>query len=259
MTSQSRVAASPPQAVAKPPASDRVDAVRDTTADTGDLMATTEVMTDAPDLTGFLMAHRGFRAEFGRLATAARQVRDAEHAALIDEQIELVLHLLHHHHTTEDTEIWPYLLSLAPAARPALDRLEAQHEDMDPLFTAVGDRSRPVAERADDLERLHEMLNDHLDEEEREAVPLILTHYGKAKWDADGEKVQAAIDQRKLPVIFGWLGSASTEAQRAEALRTVPAVPRLLFRLLWWPAYRKRFTRLYGDLPMGPNPTRVLS
>jgi hypothetical protein len=43
------------------------------------------------------------------------------------------------------------------------------------------------------------------------------------------------------------------------ALADVPVVPRLLFRLVCGPAYRKRFTALYGDLPMGPNPVRVLS
>lgn len=222
-------------------------------------MTGTATSTETPDLAGFLLAHRGFRTEFGRLAAAARRVRDAEHAALLDDQIDLVMHLLHHHHTAEDTGIWPRIVSMAPDAKPALDRLEAQHEDMDPLFTAVTDRSRPVADRADDLARLHEVLNAHLDEEERAAVPLIRAHYTREEWDADGEKVQASLDRRRLPLIFGWLASAATPAQRADALSTVPAAPRLLFRFVWWPSYRKRFTRMYGDLPLGPNPVRVLT
>ena len=222
-------------------------------------MSGTALMTGAPDLSGFLLAHRGFRAEFGRLAAAARQVRDAGHAALLDDQIELVMRLLHHHHTAEDTGIWPRIVSRAPEAKAALDRLAAQHEDMDPLFTAVTDRSRSVADRAADLARLHEVLNDHLDEEEREGVPLIQAHYTVAEWDADGERVQASLDRQRLPLIFGWLASAATPEQRAAALATVPAVPRLLFRLAWWPSYRRRFARMYGDLPLGPNPTRVLT
>lgn len=116
-------------------------------------MSGTAMTTGAPDLSGFLLAHRGVRAEFGRLAAAARQVRDPGHAALLDDQIELVMHLLHHHHNAEDTGIWPHIVSRAPEAKAALDRREAQHEDMDPRFTAVTDRSRSVA----DLARPHEV------------------------------------------------------------------------------------------------------
>jgi hypothetical protein len=57
-------------------------------------MTTTLTPSAGPDLRGFLMAHRGFRAEFGRLAGAARQVRDAKHEALVESQIDLVMHRL---------------------------------------------------------------------------------------------------------------------------------------------------------------------
>ncbi|MGZ4611491.1 MAG: hemerythrin domain-containing protein [Actinomycetes bacterium] len=221
----------------------------------------TSTTTEAgPDLDAFLMAHRGFRAEFGRLAGAARAVRDEAHAALVDDQIELVMHLLHHHHTGEDTSVWPRLVERLPAAKPALDRLEAQHAEMDPLFAAVTDRSRPVTDRADDLLALHEVLNAHLDEEEREAVPLIRAHFTPAEWDAGGEEVMESLDRKRLPLIFGWLASASTQPQTETALRGVPLAPRILFKLIWGPAYEKRFAELYGtDATYGPNPRRVLS
>jgi hypothetical protein len=222
-------------------------------------MTTTLTPSAGPDLSGFLMAHRGFRAEFGRLAVAARQVRDAKHEALVESQIDLVMHVLHHHHTAEDVSIWPSLVRRAPTSKPALDRLEAQHEAMDLLFIAVTDTGRSVADRADDLQLLHDLVNDHLDEEERVAVPLIQRHVSAAEWEKDGEEVSSSIDRRRLPLIFGWLASTSTPGQRAEALRTVPAVPRTLFRVAWWPAYRRRFRALYGELEMGPDPTRVLS
>jgi hypothetical protein len=206
------------------------------------------------------MAHRGFRAEFGRLATAAAAVRDDAHAALIDDQIELVMHLLHHHHTAEDTSLWPVLVDRAPAAREALARLEEQHEDMDPLFTRIENRSIPVAERAATLAELHDVLNAHLDEEERNAVPLIAAHLSAKEWEADGEKVMATLDKKKLPLIFGWLASCSTPEQASEALKAVPLLARVLFRLVWWPGYQKRFRALYGaTAPVGPNPRRVLS
>lgn len=213
----------------------------------------------APDLRPFLMAHRGFRTEFGRLAAAASNPRDAAHEALIEDQVALVMHLLHHHHTAEDTSVWPTLLTRVPEAAAALGRLEAQHEDMDPLFQAVTDRSQPLTVRAVAMRDLHETLNAHLDEEEQVAVPLIAEHFTRAEWNADGEEVMKSLDRKKLPVIFGWLGSVSDREQTRAALAGVPLLPRVLFRLLWAPAYAKRFRALYGDLPMGPPPRRVLS
>jgi len=51
-----------------------------------DTAAPTRPLT-VDDLTNFLMAHAGMRAEFGRLADACRQVRDEAHADLLESQI----------------------------------------------------------------------------------------------------------------------------------------------------------------------------
>ena len=219
----------------------------------------TRPASSAPDLAPFLMAHRGFRTEFGRLARVARAPRDAAHAVLIDDQLDLVMHLLHHHHTGEDTTVWPRLLTRVPDAAPALARLEAQHEDMDPLFTAVTDRTVPLADRADALQQLHEVLNAHLDEEETVAVPLIRDNFTEQEWARDGDEVMKFLDRKRLPLIFGWLASVSDAEQTRVALAGVPLLPRVLFRLLWGPSYDKRFRALYGDLPKGPPPRRVLT
>ncbi len=210
--------------------------------------------TAGPDLSGFLMGHRGFRAEFGRIAAAAQAVRDDAHAALLDDQIDLVMHLLHHHHTAEDDHVWPTLVARAPEAAPALARLESQHEDMDPLFTAVTDKSRPIAERVDDLYRLHDMLNAHLDEEEAEAVPLIRIHFTAKEWDKDGKKIMKQLDRKRLPMIVGWLASASTPEEQAEALRGVPLPARPVLKYVVLPAYAKRFAKLYGGVAAVPVP-----
>ena len=39
---------------------------------------------------------------------------------------------------------------------------------------------------------------------------------------------------------------AAVTAPLAAAHADLPVVARLMFRLFWWPAYRRRFTRLYG-------------
>jgi hypothetical protein len=69
------------------------------------------------DFTGFLLAHRCMRREYGRLAQAAAHPRDASHKVLVEEQIAVTLSLLHHH-AEEDTWLWPTLRARAPTPRP---------------------------------------------------------------------------------------------------------------------------------------------
>ena len=131
--------------------------------------------TTAPtiDLSGFLIAHAGMRQEFGLLARVAAQPLDPARAALAEEQIAMVLEVLHHHHTAEDDTIWPMLVTRVPSAAADLDALEADHQRLDPLIAAAGDTTRPLAQRAPVLAALHEQINAHLDREEATAVPLI--------------------------------------------------------------------------------------
>jgi hypothetical protein len=117
------------------------------------------------DFTGFLLAHKCMRREYSRLAEAARHPRGVRHQALIEEHIAVTLSVLHHHHAEEDNWLWPTLRERAPAARPSLDRLEAQHTQLDSL---------PM--RAPVFAELHEAINAHFDEEEQLILPLGTAH-----------------------------------------------------------------------------------
>jgi hemerythrin HHE cation binding domain-containing protein len=174
---------------------------------------------------------------------------DAKLAALFEDQIQLVLDVLHHHHTAEDDTIWPTLREREPAARAVLDDLEAQHDTIDPLIRAACDRSLPMAERAAVLRELHERINAHLDLEEECAVPLIRKHVTVAEWEALAKRA-AKETGRKIPKVYGWYASAVDDARVTEALRTVPMPIRVLFRLFWQPAYERRARRLYGATTM---------
>ena len=210
--------------------------------------------TTEPDLTGFLLAHAAMRQEFGLLAEVATQPLDAKRAALFEDQVALVLDVLHHHHTAEDDTIWPALREREPAARAGLDELEADHEAIDPLISAAGDRDLPLAERAGVLRDLHERLNAHLDREEAHAVPLIRKHVTVAEWEALAKRA-AKETGRNIPKVYGWYASAVDGERVKEALRTVPPPVRVLFRLFWQPAYNRRARRLYGAPTPAGNAT----
>jgi Hemerythrin HHE cation binding domain len=200
------------------------------------------------DLTPFLAAHQLMRHEYGRLAAVARNPRDGEHQALIEEQLVIVLGLLHHHHHREEDDwLWPTLRDRAPAARPGLDQLEAEHEQLDPLIEAAADTSRPLAGRAGVLAELHRVINGHLDAEERIAVPLIQACLTAGEWDASGHRALAALPPEHLPVIFGWLGEMPAE-QLARMSEVLPVQLREQLHHEWIPAYDQRRRRLYGQL-----------
>jgi hypothetical protein len=208
-----------------------------------------------PDLSAFLLAHAGFRVEFGRLADAIAVPRDDRHAALIEDQVDFALSYLHHHHADEDAWVWPLLRARAPGSLPLLDALERQHEQIDPVLAVAGDRSRPAAERAEALRHLHEALGRHLDDEERDAVPLIRSCIGADEWQAHGLDVVRAYERRRLPLLFGWASAAGSPEMVGRALEDFPPPVRLLFRLRWWPAYRRRHLELYGT-PLRRHPDR---
>jgi len=197
-------------------------------------------------LTGYLMMHAGFRAEFGRLAVACADPRDDTHEELLEEQVALVLDMLHAHHSHEDTVLWPTLVGRAPEVADVLAELESEHSALAPLIVAASDRGVPLAERAPTLRRLHELVNEHLDYEERTAVPVMLRHLTLEDVEADKRKAMADFGRRRAPVIFGWLASSADADLLSRSYADLPVVARLMFRLFWWPAYQRRFTRLYG-------------
>jgi hypothetical protein len=208
-------------------------------------------MITTEELSGFLSMHQGFRAEFGRLAVASRAPRDAAHESLLEEQLALVLDVLHLHHTHEDRHLWPYLLECSPRSAADLDSLEAEHEVLAPLIDEAHDTSVPLTERARVLDELHEVLNAHLDHEERVGVPLMLAYLTPDMVRSDARKAESEIGRRRMPVVFGWLASCLDAAQLAAAVQQQPRLVRIMFRWFWWPAYERRSRQLYAGIELG--------
>ena len=95
--------------------------------------------------------------------------------------LAVTLSLLHHHHAEEDSWLWPTLRQRAPQAVADLDRLEAQHTNVDPLISFAADTMHPLPQRAVVLAELHEAINAHLNDEEQVVLPLCTAHITYAK------------------------------------------------------------------------------
>ncbi|MBB3085771.1 hemerythrin domain-containing protein [Geodermatophilus sabuli] len=93
------------------------------------------------DLSGMYVMHHAFRRDLGRFATAVRRTPLDDVAAwrALSARWHRFASVLHHHHTIEDTALWPVLLASVdaagdPAARATLEAMAAEHELIDPLL-----------------------------------------------------------------------------------------------------------------------------
>ncbi len=90
---------------------------------------------DGPvDLTAMWVAHHGFRRDLDAFvaATAATPADDRRTWKALDARWRLFATVVHHHHSGEDTGLWPPLLERVDAAgdtagRTTLEAMEAEH------------------------------------------------------------------------------------------------------------------------------------
>jgi iron-sulfur cluster repair protein YtfE (RIC family) len=217
---------------------------------TPDQRQSQQATTDpGPDLTLFLLAHRVYRTEFARLATAAAGAHDPEvdpeRRDAIEEQVALMMRSLHAHHTGEDERLWPMLRERDPAAAVVLDRLEEEHEHIDPLIRAASDRSVPLVDRARYLHELSDALNTHLDHEEAEAVPLLRRHITAAEWEADA-KVHMKEVRKDTAMFFGTMTDFLTQEEFDAIVAEAPKVLVVLYKLSWRRRWAKRRRLVHG-------------
>ena len=86
---------------------------------------------------------------------------------------------------------------------------------------------------------LNDVLQPHLDDEERTIVPLAAAHLTQREWDAMGDHAVAAIPKKKLPVAFGLITDPLDAADAAHMKTTLPPPVRLLYPLLIARPWRK--------------------
>lgn len=176
------------QLCATPPESDR----KWVASRTGHGVNMTET-TFTPDLLGIQLNHRAMIADAQRLATitadiaAGRRTCDRKRADAITAYLGQLCESVHHHHHIEDTVLWPTLIA---AAGDAVDlrELSDDHDQLDPLLAAVRagcaelriGNAEPLAVA---MARLHEVLAEHIADEERTIFPIITGYVAPQAWD----------------------------------------------------------------------------
>lgn len=218
------------------------------------------VTTEHPtvDVRDMLVVHTALLREF-RLApaTVTRVPPGARRqVAAVDRHLGFLCDLLHHHHTGEDKHLWPSLRTRVPdSALPLLDEAEAQHAGIEEALQRVTAARRrwarqPDAANRDELagalRRLHALLAEHLDAEERRLLPLAAAHLSEREWMAIGESAVASLPKSALPLLFGMFAYEGDPGVLADMLKSAPPPVRLIVPRIAPAIYARRAARVHG-------------
>jgi hypothetical protein len=126
--------------------------------------------------TAFLMSHHAFRRDLGCFGRALGRVPASDKSRLeaLREEWRSFRGALHGHHEMEDTRVFPHMRGQHPELAPAIDRLSAEHQRIDPLLLR-GDQAFaeafdvPAARTV--IAELTALLDEHLAFEEATVVP----------------------------------------------------------------------------------------
>jgi len=207
------------------------------------------------DVREMAIVHRTFRNAYDESARLVRAnpTPSAQRVTFLADHIDFGVGMLHSHHESEDELLYPVLIARVPEQAERTERVEHEHQLVAGAIEAATGacaawRTQPTAETgealATALDELNATLQPHLDDEERDVVPLAAVTLTKAEWDALGEHSRAAIPRDRMAVAFGMLLEPLDESDREYMKRQLPAPVRLLFPLLIQRPWTKYATTL---------------
>ncbi|MEH1095492.1 hemerythrin domain-containing protein [Micromonospora sp. CPCC 205739] len=206
-----------------------------------------------------IVIHKALRREFRLLPeiVAGVPAGDRSRARRVAAHAELQLRFLHTHHDSEDRLIWPNLARRTEVTTDIVDVMQRQHHTVDELVTEVrpliqrwgGQADVPTRDRIVALlVALHPVLQEHLDLEEREVLPLIREHLTVDEWTAavkDAEK-HLPKNPRSGLLLAGAVLEDGTDAERRWFLHELPGPARLMWRLVGRSLYRSHLRTVRG-------------
>lgn len=169
------------------------------------------------DMTMMYLMHHAFRRDLTAFAAAAAATPVTARTTwrALAQRWTLFSQALHHHHTGEDTGLWPLLLERCDSAgRETLEAMEAEHADIDPILAACASGFERLAAHEDEdaraalavrLVAARESLGRHLRHEEGDAIALIQQHLTNEEWHAlDEEHFKKGLGIQRLLALVPW-------------------------------------------------------
>jgi len=199
-------------------------------------------MSEQIDFTEMYVTHDAFRRDLARLEAAASAGRAS--APKVREGWENFKAQLLVHHSVEDASLWPLLIELVryrPEPLALLKEMEAEHARLDPLLAEFDEALEAgAADLLDRAKRIADVLGQHLEHEENEALPLIQSVLTPADWRVFGRAMARRQGVRGAAVWVPWIIDGLAPGEQRSFLHRLPAPVRAINRLLWAPRYRAR-------------------
>ncbi|MFI6962630.1 hemerythrin domain-containing protein [Streptomyces sp. NPDC050149] len=201
-----------------------------------------------------VLIHRVLRREFGQLPRLIRAAAgDRARSKVIGAHAREMLTFLHTHHTGEDELLFPLLRERAVLDPELMDRMDAQHAQVDdavtvidaelPAWTASADAA--AGERmAARIDAMMPTLIEHLDEEEQEILPIVSVTLTQSEWNALGRHGMSAIPLTRRLVILGHITEETDDAERRRFMKVLPAPARVAYKLIG----HRQFIREAGEI-----------
>ena len=208
------------------------------------------------------MVHRVFRNELHGVPELIDGVRagDAKRAAVVNAHLSFIVAVLHHHHAAEDDLIWPKLYARAPLSAHEICRMEDDHRAIaasidtakatGSVWATTGAPS--AAERLRTaVDELIGLVDVHLDDEERDVVPLIEECITAPEWKkATARGASFLRTHPGLGLVFaGCVLEGVSDDDKHRFLAGVPSAARMMWQLVGTPTYERYCTKLYASAP----------
>lgn len=207
---------------------------------------TDSAASTTPDLTGMKIAHRGMLDDTRRFAEILGRIGggepcDGRRRNAIGDYLDQLCASIHHHHTIEDEVVWPILAASAGAAVDVHD-LQDDHNQLDALlailqartaaFTSANAGHRSAAnELAATLDDVHQLLGEHIADEEKVVFPIVDRYVSVADWDRVEKAARRGASMRfEAPRMMRHADELELAKMKREAGPVIRAVLRLLVR-----------------------------
>lgn len=211
-----------------------------------------------PNTHEMVVIHRMFRREFRLLPGLVRGVQkdDIARARVVSDHTAETIARLHTHHTGEDELLWPRLLDRAVPESDLIRRMQAQHEQVANAINQVSNILPSWAETADPatsaqlagiLTRLNTQLCEHLDEEERQILPMARQCLSSAEWDELGKHAMDGVSKSRMLLQLGGILEEANPDERQLFLGKLPRIARLIWAVIGQRRYQWHAQHIRGN------------
>jgi hemerythrin-like domain-containing protein len=210
--------------------------------------------------------HAALRRDLGRLTDVLSRDEPSspERRAAVVLHLNMVLDLLHHHHTSEDAGLWPLVRRRAAHLTPQVDAMEAEHARIAPAIAAVRTAGAGYSRDGGPVSRnellqavrgLRETLLPHLDHEENEVMPQVMKALTDKDWSALArQEMRSGSSLSTAGLTLVWMADGLTGQRRVQYNRQMPALFRWFADKRYGPAYRRRARVAFAHGAQAPTP-----